>query len=133
MATGQVSKIEQLVDFLMNKVAEVADDDDWKEADGWVGKWTIYGENNITKVYSIQGGKFYPLGEQEEYTGQVEMSEDTFLDLVDAALHGKGEDTFARKYASRAIRYRGDQWIVDSERFRKVLKRIGGIPIRSLR
>jgi len=61
------------------------------------------------------------------------MSEDTFLDLVEGALHGRGEDVFAQKYASRAIRYRGDQWIVDSERFRKVLKRLSGIPIRSLR
>lgn len=133
MATGQRSKIEKLVDFLMSKVAEVADDEDWQEADGWVGKWTVYGDNDITKIYSIKNGKFYSIGEQDTYTGQVEMSEDTFLDLVDGALKGKGEDVFARKYASRAIRYRGDQWIVDSERFRKVLRRIGGIPLRSLR
>ena len=133
MATGQVSKIEQLVDFLMGKVAEVADDEDWKESDGWVGKWTILGDNDLTKIYSIKDGKFYSIGEQETYTGQVEMSEDTFLDLVAGSLKGKGEDVFARKYASRAIRYRGDQWIVDSERFRKVLRRIGGVPMRSLR
>jgi len=131
MAPGEVSKIEQLVDFLMNKVAEVADDDDWKESDGWIGKWTVLGDNDVTKIYAIKGGRFYPVGEQETYTGQVEMSEDTFLDLVDGSLKGKGEDVFARKYASRAIRYRGDQWIVDSERFRKVLRRIGRIPIRS--
>lgn len=133
MGTGQVSKIEQLVDFLMSKVAEVADDEDWQEADGWIGKWKIYGENDITKVYAVQHGKFQTIGEQETYTGQVEMSEDTFLDLVDGAVHGRGEDVFARKYASRAIRYRGDQWIVDSERFRKVLKRIGSLPLRSKR
>jgi len=133
MATGQVSKIEQLVDFLMGKVAEVADDEDWKESDGWVGKWTVLGDNDLTKIYSIKDGKFYSIGEQETYTGQVEMSEDTFLDLVAGSLKGKGEDVFARKYASRAIRYRGDQWIVDSERFRKVLRRIGGVPMRSLR
>jgi len=133
MALGQTSKIERLVDFLMSKVADVADDEDWQEADGWVGKWTIIGESDIVKVYSIRHGKFHPTGEQDEYTGQVEMSEDTFLDMVEGALHGKGEEVFARKYASRSIRYRGDQWIVDSERFRKVLKRIGGIPLRSLR
>ena len=133
MATGESSKIGRLVDILMGKVAEVADDEDWKESDGWIGKWTIYGENNITRIYAIRNGKFYSTGEQEEYTGQVEMSEDTFLALVEGALHGKGEDVFAQKYASRAIRYRGDQWIVDSERFRKVLRRISGIPIRSLR
>ncbi len=133
MASGESSKIAKLVDILMSKVAEVADDEDWKESDGWVGKWTIYGESSITRIYSIKDGKFYPIGEQVEYTGQVEMSDDTFLDLVEGALHGRGEDVFAQKYAARAIRYRGDQWIVDSERFRKVLKRIGEIPIRSLR
>lgn len=133
MADEKASKIEQLVDFLMSKVAEVADDEDWLEADGWIGKWTVYGQNDIIKVYAIQGGKFHPIGEQDTYTGQVEMSEDTFLDLIDGSLKGRGEDVFARKYASRAIRYQGDQWIVDSERFRKILKRIGGIPIRSLR
>lgn len=128
MATGQKSKVEQLVDFLMEKVAEVADDEDWEEADGWVGKWTIVGENDITKIYEIRGGKFFTAREHEEYTGQVDMSQDTFIDLVDAALHGKGEECFARKYASRAIRYRGDQWIVDSERFRKVLRRLDMTP-----
>ena len=133
MATGQSSKIGKLVDLLMTQVANVADDDDWKESDGWIGKWSILGEKNITKIYSIRNGKFCAIGEQEEYTGQVEMSEDTFLDLVEGALHGKGEDVFAQKYAARAIRYRGDQWIVDSERFRKVLKRLSGIPLRSLR
>ncbi len=133
MASGENTKIGKLVDILMAKVAEVADDDDWKESDGWIGKWTIYGESSITRIYSIKEGKFYPIGEQVEYTGQVEMSEDTFLDLVEGALHGRGEDVFAQKYAARAIRYRGDQWIVDSERFRKVLRRISGLPLRSLR
>jgi len=133
MESGETSKIGRLVDSMMSRVAEVADDEDWKESDGWVGKWTIYGEKSITRVYSVRDGKFYPIGEQEEYTGQVEMSEDTFLDLVAAALHGKGEEMFIDKYRTAAIRYRGDQWIVDSERFRKVLKRMGEIPIRSLR
>jgi hypothetical protein len=132
MGTGQASKIGQLVDFLMRKVSEVADDEDWKESDGWVGKWTIVGPQGISRVYSISGGKFHQVGEQPSYTGEVEMSEDTFLDLIDAALRGRGEDVFAKKYALHAIRYRGDQWIVDSERFRKVLKRLGAKPIRSL-
>ncbi len=130
MASGEGSKIGKLVDYLMSKMAEVADDEDWKESDGWVGKWTILGPIGITRIYEIHHGKFWPTSERQEYTGEVEMSEDTFLDLVDGALRGKGEDVFARKYASRAIRYRGDQWIVDSERFRKVLRRISGVPIR---
>jgi len=133
MGTGQDSKIGRLLDILMNHVAKVADDEDWKESDGWIGKWTIYGDNIITRIYSISNGKFYRIGEQEEYTGQVEMSEDTFLDLVAAALKGRGEALFIDKYRTAAIRYRGDQWIVDSERFRKVLRRLSGIPIRSLR
>jgi hypothetical protein len=116
----------------MSKVSEVADDDDWKESDGWVGKWTIVGGQGITRIYEIHDGKFYPSHEQQKYTGEVEMSEDTFLDLVEGALHGHGEDVFAQKYAKHAIRYRGDQWIVDSERFRKVLRRLGNKPIRSL-
>ena len=132
MGTGETSKIGRLVDKMMNQIADVADEEDWKESDGWIGKWTIYGENIITRIYSISNGKFYRIGEQEEYTGQVEMSEDTFLDLVDAALKGRGEGLFVDKYRTAAIRYRGDQWIVDSERFRKVLRRISGMPIRSL-
>lgn len=130
MASGEGSKIGKLVDYLMSRLAEVADDEDWKESDGWVGKWSILGPAGITRIYEIHHGRFWPTSERQEYTGEVSMSEDTFLDLMDGALHGKGEDVFARKYAARAIRYRGDQWIVDSERFRKVLRRIGGVPIR---
>ena len=133
MGSGENAKIGKLVDRLMLRVADVADEEDWKESDGWIGKWTIIGENNIERIYAIRGGKFYPIGEQEEYTGQVEMSEDTFLDLVGAALNGMGEDMFADKYRKAAIRYRGDQWIVDSERFRKVLRRLSGKPMRSLK
>jgi len=133
MVSGESSKIGNLVDRLMAQMAEAADDEDWKESDGWVGKWTIIGEPSTIRIYAVKDGKFHPTVEHAEYAGQVEMSEDTFLDLVEGALHGHGEDVFAQKYASRAIRYRGDQWIVDSERFRKVLRRIGGIPLRSLR
>jgi len=133
MGAGQISKIGKLVDILMSRVADVADDDDWKESDGWIGKWTIVGESSIERIYAIRDGKFSSIGEQDEYTGQVEMSEDTFLDLVEAALRGKGEDMFVDKYRKAAIRYRGDQWIVDSERFRKVLRRLSGIPLRSLK
>lgn len=133
MVSGESSKIGNLVDRLMAQMAEAADDEDWKESDGWVGKWTIIGEPSTIRIYAVKDGKFHPTVEHAEYAGQVEMSEDTFLDLVEGALRGRGEDVFAQKYASRAIRYRGDQWIVDSERFRKVLRRLSGIPLRSLR
>jgi hypothetical protein len=132
MGDGESTKIGQLVDFLMNKLGEVASDEDWKESDGWTGKWTIKGSNMKPRVYMIQGGRFLPTTEREEYTGEVEMSEDTFLDLLDAALAGKGEEVFAEKYAHSHIRYRGQRWVVDSERFRKVLKRLGAMPIRKV-
>ena len=132
MASGESSKIAKLVEFLMEKVADVADDDDWQESDGWVGKWTIVGPAGVSKVYGIRGGKFFETSEQERYTGEVRMSEDTFLDLVDGAIHGRGEEVFLEKYRRWHIEYFGEQWLVDSERFRKVLKRLGTVPIRSL-
>jgi len=132
MVSGKSSKIGKIVDFLMGQISEVADDEDWKESDGWVGKWSILGAQGVTRIYEIRRGKFYPTSPQQTYTGEVEMSEDTFLDLMDGAFNGRGEDVFAQKYARHAIRYRGDQWIVDSERFRKVLKKLGNKPLRGL-
>lgn len=132
MGTGATSKIGKLVDLLMEKAAEVAEEDDWAESDGWVGKWTIVGAANVVKIYAIRGGKFFPAGEQEVYTGEVTMSEDTFLDLVEGALQGRGEQVFMEKYRLWHIQYYGERWLVDSERFRQVLKRLGRVPIRSL-
>lgn len=132
MASGEVSKVEQLVDYFMEKLSEVADEEDWKEADGWVGKWTILGDQDVTKIYEVRNGRFFSATPRSVYTGEVEMSVDTFLDVVDGAIHGKGEDVFADKYGKRQIRYRGEQWVVDSERFRKVLRRLGAIPTRAL-
>jgi len=114
----------------MRKVEEVADEEDWQESDGWVGKWTILGQQNFSSIYEIRNGRFYPTAERQEYTGQVEMSEDTFIDLVAGAVDGHGEDVFANKYAKRAIRYTGKQWVVDSERFRKVLRRLRSAEMR---
>lgn len=132
MATGEASKVEQLIEFFMSRLSEVADDEDWQEADGWVGKWTIIGEHSAVKVYEVRNGRFWPTKPREVYTGEVEMSIDTFLDVVDASLHGRGEEVFVQKYAKSHIRYRGEQWVVDSERFRKVLRRLGTVPITRL-
>lgn len=132
MAPGEVSKVEQLIDHFMKTLSAVADEEDWKEADGWVGKWTITGAQHVTKIYEVRNGRFWESTPKRVYTGEVEMSVDTFLDVVDGAIHGKGEDVFADKYGLRAIRYRGEQWVVDSERFRKVLRRLGTIPKRAL-
>lgn len=131
MGSGETSKVEKLINFFMERVSAAADEEDWAEADGWVGRWIIIGEHDrITKIYEVRDGRFWPTGPKQEYTGTVTMSEDTFLDLMDAAIYGKGEDVFALKYAKRAIEYEGDQWVVDSERFRKVLRRLGAIKIR---
>ncbi len=92
----------------------------------------LVGPAGVSKVYGIRGGKFFETSEQERYTGEVRMSEDTFLDLVDGAIHGRGEEVFLEKYRRWHIEYFGEQWLVDSERFRKVLKRLGTVPIRSL-
>jgi len=116
----------------MEKAAEVAEEEDWAESDGWVGKWTIVGAANVVKVYAVRGGKFYEASEQEVYTGEVTMSEDTFLDLVEGALQGRGEQVFMEKYRLWHIQYHGERWLVDSERFRQVLHRMGRVPIRSL-
>ncbi len=132
MDSGQDSKIGKLVDFLMSRVSQAAAGEDWKESEGWIGKWNIIGEQEISRIYEIRGGKFHPGSPQETYTGQVEMSEDTFLDLMAGAFNGQGEAVFVEKYAKHAIRYRGDQWIVDSERFRKILKTLGKKPIGRL-
>lgn len=117
----------------MGKVAAVADEDDWKEADGWVGKWIIVGQGRqIVKVYEIRDGRFWPTTPRESYVGVVKMSEDTLLDVLAAAVHGKGAETFAEKYAKRHIEYDGDNWVVDSERFRKVLKRLSALKVVGL-
>jgi hypothetical protein len=131
MGDRENTKITQLIDALMTRVEAAADDEDWKESEGWVGKWVIVGNPNIEKVYVIKGRRFVETGPQPEYTGTVEMSEDTFLDIVAGSLQGRGEQVFVEKYRKAAIRYRGDQWIVDSERFKKVLSRVSVMPIRS--
>lgn len=131
MGTRETSKVEKLVNVLLNKVKEVALEDDWEEADGWVGKWTIWGDGGFEKVYEIKDGHFVATHEREaeEYKGAVTMSVDTFLDLFDAALHGRGEKCFQEKYRSCAIRYQGEGWLVDSERFRRVLRNMGRVGV----
>lgn len=132
MVSGETSKIAQLVDHFIERLSEVAEDEDWKESEGWVGKWTILGSQGITRILEIRRGKFYPVPAQPNYKGQVEMSEDTFIDLMGAALKHRGEEVFAEKYARHHIRYLGESWLVDSERFRKALRRLGDVPLRRL-
>ncbi len=67
------------------------------------------------------------------FVASIRMSVDTFLDLIDAALSHRGEEVFEQKYAARHISYDGERWIVDSERFRKVFRRLGGVGVGETR
>lgn len=120
-------KIAFLVEQFMKKVEEVATDEDWTESDGWLGRMVLRdhrGEQSY--IYEIKDGKMTP-AEQDgrTFTATITMSIDTFLDVMDAALDGRGGEVFSYKYARRHIIYDGEHWIVDSERFAKVFKRMG--------
>ena len=125
--TTEVSFVEKLVHRFMAEVEQVADQDDWADADGWVGKMVLRDSDKGDRsyIYEIQNGKMLPSDSRGPYVATMSMSVDTFLDLTNAATRGQGEQTFQRKYAGKHIMYQGDQWIVDSERFRKVFRRLG--------
>lgn len=133
MDSGKTSHIARLVDRFMALVTEVADEGDWAESDGWVGKMvliTAKGEHQY--IYRIQDGKMTPTDSPGPYVAVMTMSTETFLDLIESAFEGRAEVVFQEKYARRHIQYEGDRWIVDSERFREVFKRIGKIPAHRL-
>jgi len=122
-------RIAQLVDRFMAQVELAADGEDWKESDGWVGRMVLWdGKGKQTYIYQIKEGKMQPTDSKGPFVATITLSVDTFLDLIDAALSGiagKAELSFERKYAARHIVYEGERWIVDSERFRKVFRRMG--------
>lgn len=122
-------RIARLVDRFMGEVERVADDEDWKESDGWVGRMVLWdGKGKQTYVYEIRDGKMQATESKGPFVATITMSVDTFLDLIDSALGGvpgRAELVFERKYAARHIAYEGERWIVDSERFRKVFRRMG--------
>jgi hypothetical protein len=122
----QSLRVKLLVDQFMKKVDEVADDDDWAESDGWLGKMVLTDPaGDQTYVYEISEGKMAAADQDgRELTATMTMSVDTFLDLIDAALDGRGGEVFRQKYGRRHIQYAGKQWIVDSERFSKVFSRM---------
>jgi hypothetical protein len=113
----------------MAEVEQVADDEDWRESDGWVGRMVLWdGKGKQTYVYEIRDGKMRATDSTGPFVATITMSVDTFLDLIDSALggvSGRAELVFERKYAARHIAYEGERWIVDSERFRKVFRRMG--------
>jgi hypothetical protein len=131
MADGQslpmTSSVEELVQWFLSQVDAAADDEDWAESDGWVGKMVLTASNEGPRVYvyEIRDGKMHPSNSPGPYIATMTMSIDSFLDIVKAATRGQGERAFQEKYAGRHIVYQGGRWIVDSERFRKVFRRLG--------
>jgi hypothetical protein len=136
MGDGQApavgGSVHSLVQWFMAQVEQVADDQDWAESDGWVGKMVLTDSQAGDRqyVYEIRDGKMRASDSTGPFIATMTMSQDTFLDLIDGATRGKGEETFQRKYAGRHIVYQGEQWIVDSERFRKVFRRLAAAAIR---
>lgn len=122
----QSRRIKLLVDQFMKKVEEVADDEDWAESDGWLGMMVLTDPKGDQRyVYAISAGKMTEVNQDgRELTATMTMSVDTFLDVIEGAMDGKGPEVFRNKYAMRHIEYSGKQWIVDSERFGKVFKRM---------
>jgi hypothetical protein len=123
---AEMSYVEKLVFRFMEEVEQVADHELWAESDGWVGKMVLTDSlrGDRVYVYEIKDGKMTPSNSPGPFVGTMTMSEETFLDLITAATSGTGEVVFQRKYAGRHLHYQGDQWLVDSERFRKVFRRL---------
>ncbi len=119
-------KINLIVQQFMKRVEEVADDSDWVESDGWLGKMVITMEEGSaeTYVYEIRDGKMQLTESAGPFVATMKMSRKTFLDILTAAFQGQGEEVFMEKYANRNVTYDGGFWIIDSERFRKVFKRM---------
>lgn len=114
----------------------------------------VYPDRDSTHTYAIRDGTFHPSDSEGPFVAIVRMSVDTFIDLMTAAssnavacpycgnksqrrkpcsschqvvpdnAEGWAEFLFIDKYRRKHIGYVGDTWIVDSERFRKVFKRM---------
>lgn len=128
------SNIGRLVDQFMKMAEEVATGDDWKESDGWVGKMVLVRPNDRREeyVYKVENGRMTRTDSEGPFVAVITMSTTTFVKLLEAAFDGRAEEEFEEKYARRHIEYEGARWIVDSERFRLVFKRMGEISIKKL-
>ncbi len=131
MADHRGIKINLIVQQFMKRVEEVADDEDWAESDGWLGKMVITMEEDEegkhedeTYVYEIRDGKMQLTTSAGPFVATMKMSRKTFLDILTAAFEGRGEEVFMERYGARHVAYDGGFWIVDSERFRKVFRRM---------
>ena len=118
--------VAQLVDEFMFQVQVVADEEDWAESDDWVGRLILKRrEGNEEHVYHIQDGQMVRSASEGPYIASLMMTVDSFLELMDAAMKGRGEEMFASLYGTSRIVFDGERWVADSERFRMVLKRMG--------
>jgi hypothetical protein len=118
--------VAELVDEFMSSIAIAADEDDWEESEDWLARLTLKrrdGDENF--IYHIQDGRMVRSEAEGPYVASILMTVDTFLEVMDAAMGGRGEEMWLDKYGHGHIVYQGDRWIVDSERFRKVLKKMG--------
>lgn len=123
LVTGDVA---ELMDAFMQQVEASAEDDDWAESDDWLGRVSLVRkEGQQDFVYYIKDGKMVRTQSEGPYIASILMTVDTFLDVMDAALSGSGEEMWTRKYGAGHIVFQGDRWVADSERFRKILKRMG--------
>ena len=120
------NSVAALVDEFMLQVEAGAEAEDWAESDDWVGRLVLKRkERDEDHVYHIQDGQMVRSESAGPYIASLTMTVQTFLDLMDAALKGKGEEMFVEKYGTSHIVFDGDRWVADSERFRMVLRRMG--------
>lgn len=121
--TGDVAA---LMDAFMLHVEAGTEDDDWEDTDNWLGRVTLKRqEGDQTFIYHVMDGKMVRTQSDGPYIASIVMSVQTFLDIMEAALQGKGEDMWVDKYGAGRIVFQGDRWVADSERFRKILRRMG--------
>ena len=121
--TGDVA---ELMDEFMLQIEANTEEEDWEDADNWIGRVTLKRQEGTQHfIYNVQDGKMVRTQSDGPYIASILMSVDTFLDVMEAALDGRGEEMWVRKYGAGHIVFQGDRWVADSERFRKILRRMG--------
>lgn len=131
MTATRNPKIALLMRQFMSRVQQVADQEDLQESDGWVGRILLKDpKGEQAYVYRIDKGRMEETDAEGPFVATIVMSQDTFLDMIDAAFDGRGEEVFRRKYGGRHIWYDGEHWLVDSERFSKVFRNMSAVKVR---
>lgn len=110
----------------MSRMSEGLSEQDAKETDGWSGCIVLHNSKSSEEFrFAVQKGRVQEVAHLDGApTATVHMSDTTFLDLVEAGISGKVEPVFIAKYRQGYITYEGARWLIDSERFRKVFKRL---------